>query len=213
MAKDIKVINIVDLESTCWEDGFAPDGRKQVEAAEIIEVGIVQVDVRALEIIKEESYFAVPVENPVSEFCTQLTGITRDMIMKNGYSLKYVLTKMENEFGTKKHEWGSWGDYDRLQFERECPRKRLNYPFGRTHINLKYWLSQITGQKRQRNVQGMLDFLHKPFDGRDHRAIDDAKNIAGIYIDIMSAFKANVLKPNLNGKVWGDEFYTNPSSI
>ncbi len=209
MPKDIKLLNIVDLEATCWEDGVSPRGVKQVDAAEIIEVGIVQVDVRELKIVDEGSYFVVPVENVISDYCIQLTGITKDMILKGGYSLKYVSEKMQMEFRTKSNDWGSWGDYDRLQFERECPRKRLNYPFGRTHLNLKYILSMITRQKQQRNVQGMLDFLHMHFEGSPHRGIDDARNIARIYIAIMSEIEVNVLNPNVYNKIWGDEFYRN----
>ena len=130
------------------------------------------------------------------------------MILTKGYSLKYVVEKLQREFGTKKNDWGSWGDYDRLQFERECPRKRLNYPFSRTHINLKYILSMFTGQRRQRNVQGMLDFLHKHFEGNPHRGIDDARNIANIYIHIMKEFRQH-LNSNLENDIWGDEFSRN----
>ena len=122
--------------------------------------------------------------------------------------MKYAIEKMQMEFKTKRTDWGSWGDYDRLQFERECPRKRLNYPFGRTHLNLKYILSMITGQKRQRNVQGMLDFLHMHFEGSPHRGIDDARNIARIYIHIMKEYGQH-LNNNVEAKVWGDEFYRN----
>lgn len=192
MAKKIRKINFCDIECTCWPDGKLPDGRDQKDVSEIIEIGIVQLDTQTLDIEKKESYLIIPIENGLSgitEFCTQLTGITQQRIISNGLALDYALSRMKTEFKTVKYEWMSWGDYDRSQFERECLRKRLQYPFHNTHTNFKYWFSLLTNQKVQRNVEAALDFLGLTFEGSPHSGVDDAYNIARMYRTIMKEVK------------------------
>lgn len=204
----IQKINIIDLECTAWEDQKTPDGKYQRDHMEIIEIGIVQVDVRELKIVKEKSYMVIPVDYPVSKYCTNLTSITSDMLMKNGVTLQLAINQMITEFSTKKYEWFSWGEFDKLQFKSECGRKNLEYPVSGKHSNIKYWLSKITGHTVQRNVQGMMDFLNLKFDGRAHRGVDDARNIAYMYIEVMKEIR-KIVKENINNKNWGDNFQQN----
>jgi inhibitor of KinA sporulation pathway (predicted exonuclease) len=192
MTKKIKKINFVDLECTCWEDQKTPDGRDQKDVSEIIEIGIVQMDARTLEIEKKESYLIIPIESGLSgitEFCTQLTGITQKQIISDGLAINYALSRMMTEFKTRKYEWMSWGNYDRYQLEIECERKKLHYPFHSTHTNFKYWFSLLTNQKVQRDVENALDFLGLQFEGSPHRGVDDAYNIARIYRNVMREVK------------------------
>ena len=192
MPKKIQRLNIVDIEATAWQDGITPEGKSQKEASEIIEIGIVKLDMKSLEILNKESYLVIPIEYGllgITGYCTKLTGITPQMIIKDGLTIDYALSRMMSEFRTTKYEWASWGDYDRLQFERECKRKGLRYPFHHTHINLKYALSLLTNQTVQRNVEGMLSFLNMEFEGNPYRALDDAYNITRMYIKVMTQIK------------------------
>ena len=64
---------IVDLEATCWQ-GKAPAPN------EIIEIGAVCVDENAA-IIGEFVTFIKPTKSThLSDFCTELTSITQDMV-------------------------------------------------------------------------------------------------------------------------------------
>jgi inhibitor of KinA sporulation pathway (predicted exonuclease) len=192
MAKKIQKINFIDLECTAWENGKLPDGRDQREHMETIEIGIVQLDANTLEIEKKESYLIIPVEiglSGITEYCTNLTGITQQLIIKDGLALDYALARMMSEFKTMKYEWMSWGDFDRTQMEKECKRKELQYPFKHTHTNFKYWFSLLTNQNVQRNVAGALEFLGLQFEGSPHRGVDDAYNIARMYRYIMREIK------------------------
>jgi len=192
MAKKVQKINFVDLESTCWENGILPDGRNQRDVMEMIEIGIVQLDTRSLEIEKKESYLIIPTEmglSGITDYCTKLTGITQQMIIKDGLALDYALARMMTEFKTTKYEWMSWGDFDRQQVERECERKGLQYPFKHTHSNFKYWFSLLTNQNVQRNVDNALQVLGLEFEGSPHRGMDDAYNVARMYAFIMKEVK------------------------
>ena len=207
MSKKIQRLNIIDIEATCWENGITPDGQKQREASEIIEIGIVQVNLDTLKIESKQSYLVKPTRYPVlSEYCTKLTGITNDMLDKEGTTIDYAIARMVSEFKTMKYEWGSWGDYDRTQFQRECQQKQLQYPFHKTHLNLKYILSMMVGVKVQRNVKGMLDFLHMKFEGSAHRGVDDAYNIANMFIETISSIRRQCMI-NERELIWGDDFY------
>ena len=190
MAKKIQKIKFVDLECTCWPDGKLPDGRNQRDVMEMIEIGIVQLDARTLEIEKKESYLIIPVEyglSGITDYCTNLTGITKQMIIKDGLPLEYALARMMSEFKTAKYEWMSWGDFDRTQIENECKRNGLQYPFSKTHTNFKYWFSLLTNQNVQRNVENALKFLGLEFEGLPHRGVDDAYNVARMYKNIMKS--------------------------
>lgn len=189
MTKKVRFISIVDLEGTCWEDGKTPDGLKQRDAGEIIEIGIVQIDMIEHEILKKESFIIKPKKYPIlSQYAIDLTGITQEMV-DGGMSLKYVSARLMAEFSTKKYYWASWGLFDRRHVEREFPEKGLQNPFNDAHINIKHLLSMLTGQARQRNVQGMLEYLGMKFEGKEHSGVDDAYNEARMLLEVLRRIK------------------------
>ena len=66
MGKQIDLINIIDVESTCWETK-APIG----EVSEIIEIGICSLDIKTLKVQNQKSLLVHPKESTISEFCTK----------------------------------------------------------------------------------------------------------------------------------------------
>lgn len=207
MAKKIKKMNMIDLEATCWDNQTAPDGRPQNEVSEIIEIGIVQIDLRQMKISDKKSYLVKPKIFPeLSDYCKNLTSITQEMIDKKGTTLEYAFERMKSEFKTMKYEWASWGDYDRIQIQRQCENENLQYPFHKTHLNMKFIMSFLVGSKIQRNVDGMMKFLHMDFEGHAHRGVDDAYNIARMFITMMNEFEQGV-NENIFFDNWGDEFH------
>jgi hypothetical protein len=71
VAKLLDKIIVIDLESTCWE-GPPPEG----QVSEIIEIGVVTLDVASLERVEKQSILIKPVKSQISEFCTKLTTLT-----------------------------------------------------------------------------------------------------------------------------------------
>jgi inhibitor of KinA sporulation pathway (predicted exonuclease) len=192
MAKKIQKINFVDLECTCWSEGKLPDGRNQRDLMEIIEIGIVQLDTKTLDIEKKESYYIIPTEmglSAITDYCIELTGITPQKIISEGLALDYALARMMSEYKTAKYEWMSWGDFDRLQVEKECKRKGLQYPFNNNHTNFKYWFSILTNQNVQRNIENGLKVIGLEFEGSPHSGVDDAYNVARMYRYVMKEIK------------------------
>lgn len=167
---------IVDIEATCWERGSKPPDQKN----EIIEVGVCIFNLRDWKPEKKAQIIVKPTESKVSEYCTALTGWTQADLDSEGISLVAACNLLTNEYNTKQRAWASWGDYDRLQFERECSRKAINYPYSVKHMNLKTLYAIHRGWVKE---TGMADALHiqgLKLEGRHHKGVDDAWNIGRI---------------------------------
>ncbi|MFW5720490.1 MAG: exonuclease domain-containing protein [Candidatus Dojkabacteria bacterium] len=171
----LDLLIIIDIESTCWE-GDPPVG----EESEIIEIGICTYDIARGERVEKESVFVLPETSSISEFCTELTSITPAMVKNKGMPFNEACAMLRKKYKSKDRTWGSWGDYDRAQFERQCIRLGIGYPFGRTHINLKNLFALQNKLTREPGMEHALKLLNLPLEGTHHRAGDDAWNIGGI---------------------------------
>ncbi|MHA1267353.1 MAG: exonuclease domain-containing protein [Candidatus Helarchaeota archaeon] len=180
MAKINQIINIVDIEATCWENK-APIGQEM----EIIEIGICAVNRDTGEILEKRDILVRPQNSIVSDYCTQLTTLTQ-LQVNSGISLKEACAILEREFDSKQRVWASWGDFDKKQFERECGAKNISYPFGLEHINLKKLFAKKMKLPQEIEVKEALQLLGLKFEGTYHRAIDDVYNIAIIYAKLLS---------------------------
>lgn len=170
-----KYMNIVDVESTCWDDPI--EDRKNT--SEIIEIGIVQIDMGTFEINKCESIIIKPSESTVSEFCTTLTGWTQEKVDVNGIGFEDALELLINNYDSKNLPWGSYGEYDKNMFIRQCNRRGLSYPFSDEHTNIKELL-----RKKNYKIKGLQSALREfglTFVGRHHNGLDDAINISSVY--------------------------------
>src|SRR3954449_4348806 len=139
MAKLLDKILVIDLESTCWE-GPPPAG----QVSEIIEIGLVVVDVATLTRGEKRSILVKPVKSEVSEFCTRLTTLTADHL-KDAGTLADAAKILKKEYLSQERLWASGGDYDRRQFERVCKEFNVGYPFGISHLNVKTLFSVAHG--------------------------------------------------------------------
>lgn len=195
------LINVVDVEATCWGDqvktevDFERDG---LHVNEIIEIGICPLDVLGLTMPKGTSIMVKPAVSEISEFCTKLTTITPDMV-KNAPSFWHACNRLTAEFHSRNLTWASWGDYDRIQFERDCAayddpasgqpklrqlRAATAYPFGRRHINVKT-LFALVRATAECSLSAAMEQLGMEFSGTPHRGDDDAYNVARVLKDIL----------------------------
>jgi len=169
------VVLLIDVEATCWNT-TPPEGMKM----EIIEIGISAVDYITKEIRLKETIIIKPEYSTVSEFCNELTTHTQENLDKVGISFAEACKILEDKFKSKDRIWMSWGEYDKNQFQRDCEKKGVRYPFGRTHINMKPLFSIAYGITKDLGVGQALEHLGMEFEGTPHRGDDDAYNIARI---------------------------------
>jgi len=185
MTTATRFIHVVDVESTCWP---AQQTRPpEPPTSDIIEIGLVRVDVREFTMPNTYGQLTVPEHSEVSPFCTQLTTITPEMVDKKAPGIQrfpHALDDMRELYHIDRNPWASWGDYDRRQFEKCCKLYNCEYPFYRTHLNIKNLFALITGEN-ECGVDQALKKLGMEFRGTAHRALDDAENIAKILIHLL----------------------------
>lgn len=169
----------MDLETTCYEFGF-PEG----ESKEIIQIGACLLDLGRDEIKNKKSYIVRPYDSKISEYCSQLTGITWDTA-KFGMRFDHARNKMCKDFGTKSKVWAAWGEGDRLEFEKACVRWNIEYPFSDEFLNINTLFSMKYKVKSRINLKRALEMCDLKFEGQPHRADDDAFNTARILREIL----------------------------
>jgi len=175
-------INVVDIECTCWIDEPQPEG----EVQEIIEIGIAQLDLKTLEIEKSEGILVRPSVSRISTSCTQLTSITPDMV-ELAPPFSDAVTLLEKEWNTHWFFWASYGEFDRTVFERQCENFNVNYPFGAQHINVKAVIRSV--YPKVKGLGSAIKQMNMEFDGRPHRGVDDARNIALLYAKLIQKLR------------------------
>ncbi len=170
---------VIDLEATTSRDGSVPK-----DEMETIEIGAVLVDAESLRVEAEFATLVRPVRHPVlTAFCTELTTITQGMVAEAPLFADAMAAFAQ---GMPLSDPGvvfcSWGEFDRLQFERDCAYHRIPYPLP-VHNNLKRRFSDALGSSRRSRrrdfaVAEALAICHLEFEGTAHRGLDDARNIA-----------------------------------
>lgn len=164
---------VVDLEATCDEDHAIPR-----EQTEIIEIGAVLVDGASLQPLREFSTFVRPRLHPtLTPFCTKLTSITQALVDSAPY-FPEAIQACARWLGADKALLCSWGGYDRDQLRRDAARSGVRLPFGERHLNLKSSFARHGMLERELGVGAALSSVGLRFEGRAHRGLDDARNIA-----------------------------------
>lgn len=141
------LLNVMDVEATCW-DGQPPPG----SVNEIIEIGLTVVDLSAGRRSSRHRVLVRPARSSVSGFCTELTGLTQAEVDR-GVTFAEACRILVEEYGAGERPWASWGDYDRRQFARQSRADGVAYPFGfpteRTHTNAKAVFAESYGLRRK----------------------------------------------------------------
>ncbi|WP_159775138.1 3'-5' exonuclease [Streptomyces sp. HM190] len=187
------LLNVIDVEATCW-DGQPPPG----SVNEIIEIGLAVVDVSARRRVSRNRILVRPVRSAVSDFCTELTGLTQAEVDR-GVAFAEACRILVEEYDAGQRPWASWGEYDRRQFERQSRADGVAYPFGfpteRTHTNAKAVFTEAHGLRGKPGMAQALRIAGLPLEGRHHRGEDDAWNIAALVLDLVARGAWPVTEP------------------
>jgi len=175
---------IVDIEATCW-DTRPPDN----QYAEIIEIGVAEVDTVHAKIIENSHIYVRPENSEISAFCTELTGITTAEVAQ-GVSLEEACLWLESRFQSSNKMWMSFGDYDKYQFKKECKQKRIKYPFSSFHLNIKFLVAFAENWTKALGMKATVEALGLDFVGKHHSGKDDAYNIAQILCHILKKYRS-----------------------
>lgn len=182
---------VIDVESTCWEP---PENQPSNEISEIIEIGIAVVNINDLTIKQNDSIIIRPQRSKVSKFCTKLTTLTQK-IVDDGMTFQAAMAVLRKNYESENRTFVSWGDYDRKMFERNSKDYGVKYPFGPRHMNLKNSFTLLHGLEREPGLDQALDYLEMKLEGTHHRGVDDARNIARIFIQTLGRFRSGSDNP------------------
>jgi len=175
------ILAIVDFEATCCDQQTFPR-----DEMEIIEIGAVAVDAATGDVASEFGTFIRPVRHPaLTGFCKSLTTITQDEVDAAPAFPEALIAFAAWLSPFDRPVFCSWGDYDRKQLEKDCDFHSQPFPFANGHRNLKAEFSAAIGSTKRFGLGQALDRLKLTFAGTPHRGIDDAKNIARVYKEIL----------------------------
>jgi ERI1 exoribonuclease 3 len=173
---------VLDFEATCEKDA-------RVTPQEIIEFPVLKVDARTFQVEATfHSYVQPKVHKTLTPFCTELTGITQDMV-DGQPSLDETLEKFHawmSEQGLlgkgTKSVFVTCGDWDlKTMLPGQCKYFSINYgDYLKRWINIKKAFQTVIGVYPRRDLVEMLETLNLQLEGRHHSGIDDCHNIARI---------------------------------
>jgi len=124
-------IQYMDLEMQCWEDGITPANQTN----HIIQIGIVEVDAEKLIISRQENYYIRPDNKnfEITEYCTNLTGITKKQLLSEGRKYSEVMQTIKNELSPRNKVSYSWGS-DNEAIKEHCKNYNCHNPWQNTGI-------------------------------------------------------------------------------
>lgn len=172
---------IYDTEFTAWEGSQARKWSEPWEEMELLQIGAVKVSLSdtGCEITESFNEFIKPVINPkLSEYITELTGITQALIDDNAVDLKSALSLFDQFCNNGRLMTLSWGN-DHEILMRNAELQSLPSPSGLTkHIDLHPILLSIEGF----DFKVVSGNLHKAvgveLSGNAHNALHDVRSIA-----------------------------------
>jgi inhibitor of KinA sporulation pathway (predicted exonuclease) len=167
----------IDVEQSCWT-GPPPPGMRQ----EIIEIGMVEMDLQTLEITSEKSHFVRPRRWEISDRCTELTGITEDDI-KSARSFPEVIASLTQEFSPAKALCCTWGN-DAGLIAASCQAHGLRTPL-RYLLDLAHLFQGLFLLTQTASLRSAVEMLCLKFDGVPHGALVDARNTAQIHAAVI----------------------------
>lgn len=174
-------VAVIDFEATCG-DGIP--GHEM----EIIEFAAILTDASWNPLPEGEfCRFTRPVlHRHLSPFCRELTTITQNEVDWSPVFpevLAEFTTWMRARMTMDEVTFCSWGDFDRRQLHKECERWASPYPFNSHHVNLRVLAAQQLGLRKgqKQGLYSVTQLLGIPFQGTQHRGIDDCRNAIEIF--------------------------------
>lgn len=165
----------VDFELTCW-NGPPPEG----QVPEIIQIGVCEIDSDTMTRVRSESWYVRNTLSEVSEYCTELTGITPQVLRKRGLPLSDVARIVAKKYGSRNKGWIAWGS-DKAAIERDCTVKGVDEFFSNAFFNVGLLYSMMQGGSGAVGLAEAAERFGISFEGRPHDAGADADVLAEVW--------------------------------
>jgi 3'-5' exoribonuclease 1 len=177
----------LDLELTC--DDPSPQGWK----AEIIQLGVVELDTVKLAITRSASYLVRPTDwNGITPFCTKLTGISKDSVKRQGRPFPEALATFRRTFGPGAKTIIGWGR-DEVDIANACAMHGIPNPLeAGSYINIASVFRMLIGHPHnaRMGLEDAMECLGLAWPGRQHDALVDATATAMVWCQIAQRVRA-----------------------
>lgn len=167
---------IFDTEFTAWEGSQARRWSGPNEYRELVEIGAIAVSSKDLTELSSFDVFIRPEKNPIlSDYFTQLTGITQSAVDADGVTLKTAIERFADWCGGL--PLYSYGADERVLIEN-CALAGIPFPFPAGQFADVRAIFQRRGIPAERYTSGTIvrAFGEEPV-RRAHRAANDARSI------------------------------------
>ncbi len=190
---------ILDFEATCWENDRNDAMQEIIEFPSILYQIHKTREGFVAEYVSEFAEYVSPQLCPVlSEFCTELTGITQEQVdsaatFPEVYKRHFKWLQEHIPHDQMRHvtfaTCGNWDLRDMLPIEtaRHNPSLPEQNPYT-NWVNVKdpFTSTRPAYQKKSgKSMMNMLRALKIPHQGRHHSGIDDCRNIAAICVHLI----------------------------
>lgn len=177
----MRPVVIFDIEATCEDRAISEHYNM-----ETIEIGAVKlIDNKPID--EFQTFIEPEYTSKLTPFCIKLTGITMDDLQGQPKFNKAIIDFYNF---IKDCDIYSCGEFDRKFLTRELEDKGTKYEheliknaINATHRDMKRNYTRILSKKKTGMI-GMAEELNIELTGLLHRGIDDARNLAKIYIEI-----------------------------
>ena len=176
---------VLNFEATCDETNTS-------EPQEIIEFSVLKMNSSTMETEATFHSYVQPTAHPtLTPFCTELTGVTQDMV--NGQPSLLEVLSMFDQWMTRENVkdnanvcFVTCGDWDlKTMLPGQCEYLKVDVPpYFKKWVNIKEAFTRITSIKVV-SMMNMLSKLGLTQDGHHHGIIDDSKNIAKILKELL----------------------------
>lgn len=130
-------------------------------------------------------------EEPIFEFITELTGISNEDIANHSISHEQLALELGHILTTHNCFVNpiTWGGGDSTELKTEFQARGISFPhFGRRWIDVKTWyiLHMLSiGKKPSGGLSSGLASLRLHFNGKPHRADEDALNTLRLFFEMI----------------------------
>lgn len=184
MIKHTDKILVVDLECTCWEFGLEPPGEK----SEIIQIGWAWLDLQTLQVSGKAHLFVKPQISKISDYCTNLTGITWPKV-KGGIPFEHACKWLIKNLGCRSRAWAAWGG-DKRTLDEQCTSMKCEMPFSDGYLNIQQLMFVFGGMDTPRpGLEKIMQSLQIEPCGPAHRADNDAFDTATVLARMIKMYR------------------------
>jgi inhibitor of KinA sporulation pathway (predicted exonuclease) len=190
----VNTVIVVDLEATCW----FPRNTNRGQKPEIIEIGAAKLEMEwdgSYIVTPLDPNYVAPEESTISDFCTELTGLTQAHLDKYGVPLEPAVRQLESYCQGPGYlrSWASYGSGDRDFLKAQCERFNMRYPMSEVHFDIQALMMLMRGCRRI-GLRNALDRFGLTFEGKPHRGIDDAVNAARVLGEMVKRYRIKEIK-------------------